>query len=686
MAAEEPVVREGWDWSLPEQVKPHPYSGYVTWGRKRFHEWITVSGVHIRWKELNPAPGQYNWDLLRDRIAANREAGMRTGIHLKGVELKGIPDWIMETYKPPIFDVPLLNDNQPWRLKNIAAWQPDVDRSFHEFLKAFCQTGIPQSDDVVYGYIHGISPSRGEELWMRRGDLEMYEKAGLTPERFGQWLRRRIDAMCEAFKGVEYKLAWMAGGPVGPTAPYRAATEGLADYAFSKGTGIRGGGIDFMHGLFNSPSWGSRLTPAGYCVVDDEHPSIAGGRFRGDENEEYGKYWEWRFGPAEGYAYRHRISCLRGLQMRQNFQMVSRATRELNPDLNRYVMRVQGYRRGGAPDAWAYLRQCPTHKGPVKNIERWLIQRDLPGSMSQPAERVDRYKLGADPRGTHYDFDARRTDMANGQKGLLFKLDRVFRPKPAPATIKVTYTDRARARWWIRYRDAEGAVRRTGVVGNTGDGKRKTATFRIDSLAASGAFPDDEVFKAWFDAEPDNPANLVRNAELANGGDGWSMPELYTIQPDPERPGESVVHFMYRALKDTVHMDQLIPLKKGKAYRLSAQIRNDGKGLKPGVRIGRMDWSTVVYPEAKGTGRWEDVSAVFVADADATFRLQLFGQGRGNYAKGLSGTSAFRRIALHEIPARALLQEREMDFRLETDGPGDVTITLVRVIKPQPDA
>lgn len=356
---EQPVIKPGWDWSLPEGTEPVPYSGFVTWGRRRFHESITVRGVHIRWKRLNPAPGQYDWKPLLDSIEENRAAGMRTGIHLMGSERKGVPDWVVEDFGVPVINVPPLQENQPWRIQIVPPWHPDVDREFHRFLGAFGRTGIAQQDDVVYGYVHGISPSRGEELWLRKVDIEMLEEAsGLTPTVLADWLRRRVDGIATAFEGVEYKLAWMSGGPVGQDATYREATQDIWRYAFEQGAGIRGGGIDFMHHIFTAPAWSSRLDAEGHCLIADDHPTIAEGRFRGDENEEYGKYWEWRFGPYEQYDYRHRISSVRALQMRQNFLMVSPATLELNPDLNRYVLLSMGRRRDDSPDAWAYLREC----------------------------------------------------------------------------------------------------------------------------------------------------------------------------------------------------------------------------------------------------------------------------------------------------------------------------------------
>lgn len=537
-AEDPPVIREGWDWTLPEGIEPPPYSGYITWGQKRFDPSITVRGVMMTWAQLNPAPGRYDWDWARGQIEKNRAAGMRTGIHIKGVQRDAVPDWVIEKFKPVVLDVPPLQEGQPWRIQVVPPWQPQVDGAFHEFMREFAKTGIARGDDVVYGYIHGVSASRGEEMFIRPVDLELWQKTtGLTAAGFADWLRRRIDAMCEVFKGAEHKLAVTWGGPIGPNSEFREATAHLHQYAIDKGAGIRGGGIDFMHGLVNEPAWGSRLDPSGYMLVDDDHPTIRGGRFRGDENEEYGAYWEWRFGPVAGYPYRHRISTLRGLQMRQNFQLVSQETLKTNRDLNDYVRIAQGYRRENSPDAWAYLREFYRGTRPVKNIERWLVQRDLPGNESVPAERLDRYPLPSEKpkQGENaHDFDARRTDLARGQSGLLFSLDDVFWPKPSRAQIKVTYVDRQPAEWHIAYTDASNISLKTQSVRNTGDGILKTATFKVPALAARGNFG------AW--TGPKTGAGVKGSGSAAKEkAEGVPREEKMDFRIVSEGPGDVVV-------------------------------------------------------------------------------------------------------------------------------------------------
>jgi hypothetical protein len=447
---------------------------------------ITISGVQIPWSKISRGPGSYDWTPMEDAIRDARAAGMRIGLHVKGVERRSVPDWIVEKYKVPVLDVKPLQENQPWRLQIVPPWHPDVLKEYAAFMRAFAKTGIPQRDEVVYGYIHGISPSRGEELFLRPVDIDEWEKtAGLTPDLMADCLRARLDAMLEAFRGVEYKLAWMNAGALAAGQKgheeYAKKTSGLFEYALSHGTGWRGGGIDFQNVLLEARHLGSSINADGYVEIDESVPLRDGKRFVGDENEEYGKGWEWRFGPYEQHAYRHRICCLHGVQLGENFQMVSPETLKISPDLNRYVMLTQGRRAENSPDAWAYLRECyirsPKGPRPVKNLERYLIQRDVDGSRSVAAERVDRHPLGADAPGQNRDFDARRTDIANRQDGLAFQLSPRFWPRAAAAIVKVTFTDRAKASWHIEF-----GGRRSAEVRNVADGSVKTATFRIDSL------------------------------------------------------------------------------------------------------------------------------------------------------------------------------------------------------------
>jgi len=513
------VVASGWDWSLPAGMQPVPYSGFVTWGTNRFSDKITVFGIIVPWRLVNTAPGVYDWKPVLQSIERARSGGMRVGLHVKGVERAMVPEWVLSKYSVPIIDVRPLQENQPWRLQIVPPWHPDVMREYAKFLEEFGNSGIPQMPEVVYGYIHGISPSRGEELFLRPVDIDEWEKtAGLTPDLLAQCLKLRLDGMLKAFRSVEHKLAWMTGGPLAAGQKgheeYARQTDGLMEYALAHGAGWRSGGVDFQHTLFRSKPLGASLAPDGYCVIDETLPIHAQKRFNGDENEEYGKYWEWRFGPVEKHDYRHRISTLRTLQLRQNFQYISPATLQFNPELNEYAWLTQGRAAGNSPDAWVYLRECAIRgeRGPliVKNLERWLVQRDVEGSQSVACQRVDRHPLGADPPGRNWDFDARCSDRKNGQDGLAFKLDPKFWPATEPAVLKVTYTDAEKTSWQVEYSGPGGGKRASAKVTGNGDGQRKTATLDLGPLSAAGAFAAGTDFRIVTLGPGDVTVTLVR--------------------------------------------------------------------------------------------------------------------------------------------------------------------------------
>ena len=94
-----------------------------------------------------------------------------------------------------------------------------------------------------------------------------------------------------------------------------------------------------------------------------------------------------------------------------------------------------------------------------------------------------------------------------------------------------------------------------------------------------------------------------------------------------------------------------------------------------------MDWSTIVYLESSQPGQWQTLSDTFQAEADGPVRVQLFGQGRGHMPEGQDGKAWFRNITIQPVARKELVGDLKMDFRIATDGPGDVTVTCVRIVK-----
>lgn len=505
-------IRTGWDWSLSNNVSALDYSGFVAMRKPLDDPLVTVVGEEVSWKELNPMDGVYRWGLVRKLISDNKRLGFRTGLHLKSVEAGNVPDWVINKYKPGIMDMQPLKGSQTWRLQNVVPWGAGVEKEYLKFLHNLAEINLCAEPNLAYAYINGISPSRGEELWMREVDEKVYRKNGLNGMVLRDWIRNRVDGMLSAFGECKGKLAWMAPGPIGVSRDFKDSTKDLWKYAEGKGVGIRGGGIDFQHQLFESEAWGVRVDSNGYVIVDDNHPTIIENRYRGDENEEYGSAWEWRFGDMTGHAYRHRISSLRALQMRMNFLVVSAATLSINTDLNKYVKVSLGRNRLNSPDAWAYLRECRVRykSKPIKNIERWLEQRDVPGGMTVAVDYVARFPLPSDRDGENYDLDARRTNLAKGQSNIYFRIDKVFWPKSSPAIVKVTYYDNSKSRWQVVASDSTGREVKSEEIKGVADGVVKTASFTVDDFSASGRLGYGMDFALRVNNEEDLVVKMVR--------------------------------------------------------------------------------------------------------------------------------------------------------------------------------
>jgi hypothetical protein len=501
----------GWDWSLPAGAKPVPRTGFSTWSRARFSPLVTIRGVFMGWKALSPREGVIDFKPILDELASNRALGVETGLHLMNAERQYVPNWILEKYRPPVIEAALLSTNQPWRMSFVPPWHPAVMAEWEKLLHALGKSGIPQRSDILYAYMTGIGASRGEELFLRPVDAEQWQReGGLRPGIYSNWLTRRAEAMLAAFAGVEGKLAWMNPDETITGVPgYREATAGLQAYVLERGAGYRGGGIDFQHSLFTATGAGAAVVD-GYAVVNEGHPIFKGARIRGDENEEFGKYWEWRFGPEAGYAYRHRICVLHSLMLQQNVVMVSPETLRLNPELNAYAATVMGRGRHDADDAWCYLRECSTRGiSPIKNLERWVHQRDVPGSFTIACRRVERFALPMDAPNAAFDFDARRTDLARGQKSIAFRLDPVFYPVPRSAEVKVTFVDEGQARWRLEYSDGA-ALAISPEVANQGDGRIKTANFTLPRFAPDQRFPGGMDFRLAIVGNEDAEFTMVR--------------------------------------------------------------------------------------------------------------------------------------------------------------------------------
>ncbi|NQT86446.1 hypothetical protein HQ560_06750 [bacterium] len=494
-------IVEGWDWSLPPGIKPAPRSGLIFPGReKRSFPGNKLADVAVYWRHVEPEEGRFDFDAVREKLANPPDGVTGYRFHfygtvsrkmLRGKRQPGVtPEWLGK-YGIPEIDMTSVEGRL--HLHSYAIWHERYRERYLRVIEALGKSGIPQIEGLRIVYVGAISKSWGEELYIPR-DVGVWaeENAGMTPAALEACLRERLDAWAAAFKGVENKLAWVGAGSHGGSGKldYRGVGVRVIEHAYRLGMGQRCGFVEnYLYHLHN-PSLGQRVDDAGYLVVDETCPPIAEGRAFGDENEEYGRYWTGRFGPLETHAYRYHQSMIRTLQMRRNYLWMSSDSVDMNPPLTAYMSLALGRSVTNSPDAFCHLRESTVRAGaagkkgkiaPVRNFERWLIQRDRDGYRTKPVLKAAQHEMmWMVPKGHKFDWIARRTDLASGNGRIGFALDdRFLSGGPHRVAIKVTYHDHGRGRWALVTARPNGArARRT--VQSRDTGKMMTATFHLD--------------------------------------------------------------------------------------------------------------------------------------------------------------------------------------------------------------
>ena len=530
-------VVQGEDYSLPPWVRPEAYAGYV--GNRDLPR--PVGGLNVvnwwlSWADLEPEPGVYAWDVVEQKLAAAAAGGYQLNMHLEsitwggGSEPLGIvvpqsaPPWILDEFS--LTEADLINLGWEFDILVIPGWRPDIAAAFNDLVRAFGARGYADSPQLAAAYIHAVSPSRGEEFWMTQAALDRLERShGFTPQVLDDWITSRFAAYADAFAGQTHKLVW-----VGKQGAWRYLSSGryadlalrLVHDAWDLGAGNRSSAIEYFNEWLNEPALGQSVDDQGYLHTDESLPPFNSVRYFGDENEEYGDAWTWRYGSRAGEPVRYRLSMLRALQMRMRFLWTGEAAEAINPPLSTYAALSFGKTVTTSPDAWAYLRETPstTYETPaavIRNFERWLVQRDVPGGMTVPAQRTFReFNAGGNHLGqpdTWYDDLARRTDTANGSPHIGFDLDNRFRVQGA-VQIKVEILDDSTAYWHLEYMGTDHAPAATREFHNTGDGKVKTVTFTVTDAAFLDGLEHGMDFRITCDGPGDVTVRWVRLVRL----------------------------------------------------------------------------------------------------------------------------------------------------------------------------
>lgn len=471
---------------LPADAQEAEFGNFVASGSDLSP--YSVRNWYTSWANLETAPGVYDWAsfdaFLDDQAAAEQPVQM----HMRSQDLSRIPShyhsYLTETTLPGGAGTRGVVD----------LWHPVVEAAFNDMIQAFGDRyrGHPGLHST---YVHLISNAAGEEFVLSPVDIAHLESTyGITWHDIDEWVKGRIDTYASAFAGMQDRIAYVGTtGDEWPWAPvaYQAMVRDLIDYAWSKGLGIRAGIVEkFNIRLYDPYGFGVTVDDEGYILIDETIPPIAEGRYFGDENEEYGDSWTWRYGPRSGDEHRYRFSMFQALQHRFNHLWEIKEGQDTNLPFAQWVEASLGHTIETTPDIWAYLRETPvstslSSSGVVKNFERWLVQRDVPGGQTVATEWVARDWDAGWPRGDNGDYTARRTNRLGGQDRIYFQAHEDY-DVSGRLTLMVEIVDRNAGNWVVEYVDESGKVAQTEAYSGMGFGSTQTVAFWLDGYQSRG--------------------------------------------------------------------------------------------------------------------------------------------------------------------------------------------------------
>ena len=426
--------------------------------------------VNAKWRDLEPVEGRYDFSSITRELNDTNYDGVLLNVRGMVVSItdsNGMPVHSSEITAPTWLSNSAPTVTEPvrhgFRITNLKISDTRVKSKLLQLIRAFGNSGIPSNRRIVAHIMHGVSGSRGEECCATQGNASATYSA----------LEDVISAWAEAYGPNARKLAWLKEDP-----------SNLFDRAVrQRGTGMRGGMIENWVRNQYTPgdvSQTGQIYDNGYLLVDENFAPIAEARAWIDENEVYGR----RFSSEQIIQQNYRMATLRALQMRRSILWTERDS-TINPQLLNWMSLELGKNARTSPDAWVTLMRTWTMSSgekEIKNLERWLYQRDRNGVSTTPAIRKEH---GFNPSGNDLlDSSKWEVDLARTGREIGIAVDdRFLSGGPHDVAVKVTYLDSSRETWTFEYTKANGGTGTRSVQGGGSDVVR-TATFFVEDFEA----------------------------------------------------------------------------------------------------------------------------------------------------------------------------------------------------------
>ena len=489
------TIVDGDDWSLPGWVRPAPNSGYFS-EEADAAELVAVRSVDLSWRQLRPSSEQ-----TLDRSSS----GSAQGMSFDGLDA--------QLAQPGDFWMRIFASGEDWAPAwvaeqcDVASYGPDYDGERHlpiwdecvwghlidTYRMLFVDLGLASDPRLRFVYVPGAF------TWAEY-DYEMVTAAAdagdLDEESYLAWYDHAWSDLVALFGDNAHKLVFT--GEDYPWGPFGAADDLLAREAVDAGMGIRTGITELANfHLSEAPAYGSHVEPNGHLSVDETLPVHSGRYVVATENE---CFTDCGYVTSEPY-YAVRQANLKALQLRVNWMYVVPGPSYMAeyPEQWDWLRLSLGQTAETSADAWAAFRDAEDtfwvdpESGPfddpaswpsrpyVRNLERWLVQVDEPGSVAHRTEADAHVHVLEEDNGTAY--EGLSTDVAAGDTGFVLDVDPRFAAAASGRIVlKVTYLDEGDGGFAIDTGSGTSAA-----VERTGSGTWRTATIALPdgALAAS---------------------------------------------------------------------------------------------------------------------------------------------------------------------------------------------------------
>jgi len=498
-------VVQGYDWRLPDYPQRSELSGLISETRGS-DEYVRADFHMVRWDKTNPRQNVYDFSELENSLRTRPQ--QQVLIRLENYGRCEAPNWAAQQLQFTKGGTIIF-----WRDRYLQLLKPYI-REIAKLVNRYPQIAGVQIGISDGEYRIDCSNFAQKDGWgefnLKPDELrDAQNQHGLTPEILERSAKRIIDLYANEFAGNTHKLvfnnfdqfSWQE-----IATPYNAKMIPIASYALNRGIGNRDGQIEHWM-RYTQKIYGMELVPSSNQSCSLEmNEGVAkryANRYWGTENEEFGDYYWVRdvYGSPSNQAHRFFASSLRALQMRRNYMTIhGEAMRKARDPVYktqnflRYLDKTLGKQPIDTPDAFILLgeryianfrlteypqsRQCQAQGGAaIRSFGRWITEN----SNSKPAMRVElpandkRWGQGFYlPGNTDYEYAARASRQFNFD--LHDELSQVRCSTGCRVEVKVSYKDDNVSNIWV-----ESSNSKSGSLRTSGDGRVKTATFKLQS-------------------------------------------------------------------------------------------------------------------------------------------------------------------------------------------------------------